>query len=98
VLVFRERDHAVADVAGWEHLEVFAEPARGATVVSDGDDCCEVADEAGKVLVCGVYDGLGTLWRGDVTFEAAEKSRKASAATDGDYAELFGFGCCHAVS
>src|SRR5208283_1349813 len=47
-LVLGERDHAVADVAGREHVELFAEAAGGATVVGDGDDGGEVADEAGK--------------------------------------------------
>ena len=48
-LILGERDHAVADVAGREHVEFFAETAGGATVVGDGDDGGEVADEAGKV-------------------------------------------------
>ena len=45
MLVFGERDHAVADVAGGEHVEVFAEAAGGAAVVGDGDDGGEVGDE-----------------------------------------------------
>ena len=48
VLVLGEGDHAVADVAGGEHLEVFAETAGGAAVVGDGDDGGEVADDAGE--------------------------------------------------
>ena len=48
VLVFGEGDHAVADVAGGEHLEVFAETAGGAAVVGDGDYGGEVADDAGQ--------------------------------------------------
>ena len=54
VLILGEGDHAVADVAGGKHLEVFAETAGGAAVVGDGDDGGEVADEAGQV------GGLGT--------------------------------------
>ena len=49
VLVFGERDHAVADVAGRKHVEVFAQAAGGAAVVGDGDDGGELADEAGEV-------------------------------------------------
>ena len=51
MLVLREGDHAVADVAGREHVEVFAEAAGGATVVGDGDDGGKVADDAGKLVV-----------------------------------------------
>jgi hypothetical protein len=47
VFVLGERDHAVADVAGREHLEVFAEPAGRASVVGDGDDGGEIVDAAG---------------------------------------------------
>lgn len=49
VLVFGEGDHAVTDVAGRKHLEVFAEAAGGAAVVCDRDDRGEVADHAGVV-------------------------------------------------
>jgi hypothetical protein len=51
VFILRERDHAVADVARGEDVEVFAEAAGGATVVGDGDDRGEIADGSG--------DGLG---------------------------------------
>jgi hypothetical protein len=47
VLVFREGDHAVADVAWGKHVELFAKAAGGATVVGDGDDGGEIGDEAG---------------------------------------------------
>jgi len=50
MLVFREGDHAVANVAGGEHFEVFAEPSGGSSVVCDGDYGGEVADDAGGVL------------------------------------------------
>ena len=48
MLILGEGDHAVAHIAGREHLEVFAQTAGGAAVVGDGDDGGEVADEAGK--------------------------------------------------
>jgi hypothetical protein len=96
VLVFAEGDHAVADVAGREHFEVFAETAGGASVVGDGDDGGEIADEAG-VGWCGVLTfglGRGSVGgatgcggRGDVAFESTEKRREAGASADGDDAE-----------
>ena len=58
MFVFGEGDHAVADVAGREHLEVVAEAAGGASVVGDGDDGGEVADEAG---VFGAGFGAGAV-------------------------------------
>jgi len=58
-LVLGERDHAVADVAGGEHVEFFAEAAGGATVIGDGDDGGKVADEAGKVRGVRVRMGIG---------------------------------------
>ena len=59
VLVLGEGDHAVADVAGREHLEVFAETAGGAAVVGDGDDGGEVADDAGEGRGRGRVAGAG---------------------------------------
>ena len=66
-LVLGERDHAVADVSGREHVEFFAETAGGATVVGDGDDGGKVADEAGKAAA-GVRDpaGDGGVARGEM--------------------------------
>ena len=57
VLVFGESDHAVADVAGGKHFEVFAEAAGGASVVGNGDYGGEVADEAGEVGQVGAAVG-----------------------------------------
>jgi hypothetical protein len=59
VLILGERDHAVADVAGREHIEVLAETAGGTSVVGNGDDGGEIADEAGK----GGRDPLGAAAR-----------------------------------
>ena len=42
----RQRHHAVAHVAGGQHLEVFAQAAGGASVIGDSDDCGKIADEA----------------------------------------------------
>ncbi len=95
VLVFGERDHAVAHVSGGEHVEFFAEAAGGAAVVGDGDDGSEVADEAGKKgwLRAGSWSGArlgggaGGVWRGDVALEAAQQRGQACAAADGDDAQ-----------
>ena len=90
VLVFGEGDHAVADVAGGKHLEVFAEAAGGAAVVGDGDDGGEVADEAGSVVR---RRGVAERRRaslagcGDVALEAAQQGGEAGAAADGDDAQ-----------
>jgi len=64
VVLFAEGHHAVAEIAGREHVEVFAEAAGGTTVVSDGDYGGEVGD----------FAGLGGAGRGDVAPEAAEES------------------------
>jgi hypothetical protein len=83
VLILGERDHAVADVAGGKHFEVFAETAGGAAVIGDGDYGGEIADEAGDVVTV----GLGGGGSGNVTLEAAEEGGEASASTDGDCTE-----------
>jgi len=88
MLVLGEGDEAVAEVAGRRQMQVFAETARRATVVGDGDDGGEVADEAGEVFVLRV--GLRSLGRGDVAFEAAQEGGEAGAAADGDDVELVG--------
>jgi hypothetical protein len=76
-LVLGERDHAVADVSGREHVEFFAETAGGAPVVGDGDDGGEIADEAGKV-------GGGAVRRGDWGWDWVEihvsESRRSTPA------------------
>src|SRR5437764_10213748 len=40
-LIFGKRDHAIAYVAGRQDLKFFAQAARTAAVVGDGDDCRE---------------------------------------------------------
>ena len=58
MLVLGERDHAVAEVTGRQHVEVFAQAAAGASVVGDGDDGGEVADEAAVSLEFRLCDAL----------------------------------------
>ena len=43
-LIFGERDHAVTQVAGGQHVEVAAQTAAGAAIVGDGDDRGEVGN------------------------------------------------------
>jgi hypothetical protein len=84
VLVFGERDHAVANVAGGKHFEVFAKAAGGASVVGDGDDGGEVGDGAGGVLAARTGE-RGRAGRGcDVALEAAQQRREPGASADGD--------------
>src|ERR1019366_7972649 len=66
VFVLRERDHAVADVAGGKHFEILAETAGGASVVGDGDDGSEIVDEAavGRGGGLGAAIGGGTGRKG----------------------------------
>jgi hypothetical protein len=40
--VGRERDHAIADVAGRQHVKIAAQAAGAAAVVGDGHHCCEL--------------------------------------------------------
>lgn len=42
--VFRERDHAVADVAGRKHLQLIAQTPGTATIIRNGDDRGETID------------------------------------------------------
>ena len=88
VLVLGEGDEAVADVAGGKHVEVFAEAAGGATVVGDGDDGGELADEGGEILEGGVSERGGAGGRGDEGLETAQERGETGAAADGDDAKL----------
>jgi hypothetical protein len=98
MLVLRERDHAVADVTGRKHVELFTEATRGATVISDGDDSREAADEAGDVGLggdgwpdAGFIAGRGAR-RGNITLEPSEEGGETGASTDRDDSELAGIG------
>ena len=74
-----ESDHAVAQVAGRQHVEVLAQAAGRSAVVGDGDDRGEIGDVARNVC--------WPVGKGDVTAETAKQRREACAATDGDDAE-----------
>jgi hypothetical protein len=94
MLVLGEGNHAVADVAWREHVEVFAESAGGAAVVGYRDDGGQVANEVGTIAVQGggyrggsVCRTAGTDWGRDVVLEASEESGEAGASSDSDDAE-----------
>jgi hypothetical protein len=96
MLILRERDHAVADIAGREHVEIFTKAAGGPAIVRDGDNRRETADEAwefrlgeGRLRV--KLDVRGAR-RWNVTLETAEESGKAGASTDRYDSELPGSG------
>ena len=95
MLVFGERDHAVADVAWGKHLEVFAEAAGGSAIVADGDDGGELADDAGVVGGCRWAGVWALVWclagagcgvhgaagdgRGDKVLETAQQGGEPGA-------------------
>ena len=41
-----QRHHAIAQVAGREHVEVFSEPAGGTPIIGDCHHRCQIADLA----------------------------------------------------
>lgn len=73
MLIFGERNHAVADIAGGKHLEVFAETTGGTTIVGDGDNGGEVANEAERARAAGVGRRCRRGGSGNVTLEATEQ-------------------------
>jgi len=64
ILFLTERDHAVAQVARRQHVEVFAESTRGSAIIRDGNDGGEVANLA--------WFGAGQTGQGDMTPQAAQ--------------------------
>ena len=88
--VLRERDEAVADVAGGKHLEVFAEAAGGASVVRYGDDRGKLANESRKILEGRVGERGGAGGCGDKGFESAQKRGQSGSTANGDNAKLAG--------
>jgi hypothetical protein len=76
--VFGKGDHAVAEVAGRQHVEVAAETSAGASIVGDGNDGCEVGDEGGAG---GDRKKAGSV--GDAVLEASEEGREAGSSADG---------------
>ena len=79
VFFVAEGDHAVAQVAGRQHVEVLAQAAGGTAVVGDGDDRCEIGDVAG-------LRGR-PVGKRDMAPQSAQQRGEASAAADGNDAE-----------
>ena len=79
VLFFAERHHAVAQVAGRQHVEVLAQAAGGAAVVGHRDHGGQVGDQARL--------GGWLAGRGNVPAQSAQQRGKAGAAADGHYAQ-----------
>ena len=73
--VFAERDHAVADVAGRQHVELAAQASGTAAVVGHGDDGGDV------------QRGRGGAGGPGVVLQALQDAGQAGTAADGDYAE-----------
>jgi len=69
--VFRERDHAVADVAGRKHLQFITQTPGTAAIVGNGDDRGETFDPDRLVGFT------------DESFETGEKCRQSRAPADG---------------
>src|SRR5205807_5608165 len=74
LLLLGQRNDAIADVAGREHAEFFAERAGAAAFIGHCDDRAEASDRPRTVRV-------------DVTFQSAQQSRKPGAAADSDDVE-----------
>ncbi len=49
MLVFGERNHAVAQVARRKHVEVPSQASAGSSVVRNGYNGCKIADEMGSI-------------------------------------------------
>ena len=81
--IFRQGDHAVADVSGRQHAIFAAKPAGAAAIVGDGDNRGEVGDGtfAGGAAVRAAHN---------VLFQTTKQCGKARAATECDDAQTAG--------
>src|SRR5580698_8579288 len=84
VLIFREGNHAVAQVAGRKHVEVFPQPATRAAVVGDSNDRSEMAEKAWVPVTI----RLSNAGRRDVALESAEQGGEACAAAHSDDSQV----------
>ena len=69
--VFRECDHAVANVARWKHLQFVTQAPGAATIIGNGDDRGET------------FDPDRLLGFTDESFETGEKCRQSRTPADG---------------
>ena len=83
--IFGESDHAVAEVARGQHVEVAAETSAGAAIVGDGDDRGEIGNERSG----GELGTQGGAVR-DAELEAAQQGGKACSTAKSDDAQARG--------
>ena len=76
--VFRERDHAVADIPRGQDAVFAAQPAGTASVVGDGDDGGEIHD---GTLACWIR----IVARRDVELKTAKEGGQSGAAAERDH-------------
>jgi hypothetical protein len=71
--IFRERDHAVAYVAGRQHLQLFTQPAGTAPIIRNSDDGRKGFKPHAVTIACA-----------DKLLESGQQSRKSCPAADSD--------------
>src|SRR4029077_6307693 len=81
--VLRERHHAVTDVAGRKDTVFAAQAAGAAPVVSDGNDCGEVAYRLERA-------GAAATISSDVFLQTAKKRGETGTAAEGNDVEAAG--------
>jgi hypothetical protein len=79
--VLGESDDAIADVAGRQHVEFFAQASAGAAVIADGHDRAQFTDF--RLVRFGRSPRAA-----DIALESFEESGQTGAATDGDYMQV----------
>jgi hypothetical protein len=77
IFLFAERHHAVAQVAGGQHVEVFAQAAGRAAVIGDSDHGGKVGD--GGWIKSGLAGGT------DVAAKSTQQGGKAGSAANGHH-------------
>ena len=86
VFFFAQRHHAVAQVAGRQHVEALAQPAGGAAVVGHRDHCGQVGDQPPAARI-------GLAGSGHMPAQPAQQRGEARAAADGHHAQGAAGGC-----
>src|SRR5216684_8607335 len=75
-LVLRQRDHAIANVAGWKNTVFAPQTPRASAVIRNCDDCCQVTDRMAVRFLTPSRDKV---------LQAAQQHRKPRAAADSDH-------------
>ena len=85
LLVFRKSNHAVAQIARRQHVEVLAQPPGRTPIIGDRHHRRELADQ--------ILGHLRTGWRKHTrsgkVFETAQQRRKTRAPAHGDHTQCF---------